>query len=512
MKGFNSPSTFIALFVIAIFSATQAVAADSGNEQSGVILPPEKNQFQIFFNQNADGNFGERYSYKVMPTTENDPTRPLPHYQAILPACLKPADVTCIESIESKLITENVWTKGVLSTNQLDVSKLNRNFVQSYYEYGNWKADKLSGIPAGGVASSWDLPNTPHKDGVSYLAIVQFQSSFISDQSVFNPEVGFSELNGMIQPWSWACNAYCDFVGRVLKKNNATGIFPTNTEFRITIRTNFLGTKFGSWMVGRLEKPTIKFDSEKLYISGLPVTYPMGVSTLKSREECAKRIDLVMNKYYPRAPGTCNPPTSGFSTNSNDDVALALFDALDGDVVQNGQQELWTFSNARASKSIGACSDEKNFSLATSNAMLYSVNPPIWDKRSNTLSYRIASTHVDTEGNLNRGNYSLAISKKMADCLWNFDTKKASAEISITNSEGTQNIAVSAMRSSQDWIYFDASGFTFSAPEIKVKLINRAAKPLIKSITCVKGAISKKVSAAKPVCPTGYKVKKPTSR
>jgi hypothetical protein len=261
-------------------------------------------------------------------------------------------------------------------------------------------------------------------------------------------------------------------------------------------------------MVGRLEKPTVKFDSEKLIIAGRPVVYPMGYTTLNSREECASRIDLVMNKYYPRAPGLCNPPSSGFSTNSNDDVALALFDALGGDVIQNGQQEQWTFSNARAANSINICSDPKNFSLATSNAMLYSVNPPIWDKKSNSLSYRIASTHLDSSGNLNRGNYSLAISKKMADCLWNFDTAKASVEISITNSEGTKNIAVSALRTSSDWIYFDASGFTFSAPEIKVKLINNSVNTGLKSITCIKGKTSKKISASNPKCPAGFKLKK----
>ena len=510
MRSLKSSNFLLIFLTLTVFSATGAFAEDPTNELNGKLLPPLQNQFQITFNQSADGNFGERYSYQVRPTTDIDPTRPMPHYQAILPACVAPTDLTCIESVESRKVGEEVWTKGILSKNQLDVRKLNTKFSPSYYEYGTWKADQLSGVAAGGVASSWDLPITPHKDGVSYLAIVQFQTSVLESQTEFKPELGFSELNGMIQPWSWTCAAYetCDFVGRLSKKNNSTDVYPPNSEFRITIRTNFLGSKFGSWMVGRLEKPTVKFDSEKLVIAGRPVVYPMGYTTLNSREDCASRIDLVMNKYFPRAPGICNPPSSGFSTNSNDDVALALFDALGGDVMQNGQQEQWTFSNAKAANSINTCSDPKNFSLATSNAMLYSVNPPIWDKKSNSLSYRIASTHLDSSGNLNRGNYSLAISKKMADCLWKFDTAKASVEISITNSEGTKNIAVSALRTSSDWIYFDASGFTFSSPEIKVKLINNAVNTGFKSITCLKGKTSKKISGSNPKCPAGYKLKK----
>jgi hypothetical protein len=362
-------------------------------------------------------------------------------------------------------------------------------------------------LAAAGVASSWDFPTNPHRDGFSYLAIVQFRGSLINERSAFNPELGFSELNGMIQPWSWTCVEYgtCDWLGSQI--GGSSFVLPEDIEFRMTIRTNFLSSRIGTWVVGRLEKPTVDFNSEKLTISGRPVVYPMGFSMLDTQEECLSKIETVMKKYFPRAPGFCST-TSGFMTNSNDEVSLALFDALEGSVIQNGELGRWTFSNAKNSNKLDSCADPKSFSFATSNAMLYSVNPPVWDKQSSTLSYRIASTHLDKKGNVNKGSYSLAISKKKADCLWNFDTAKASATISITNSEGTQNIAVSSLRTSKDWIYFDASGFTFSAPEIKVKLINNAAKAATKSITCIKGNKSKKVSGVSPKCPAGFKLKK----
>jgi hypothetical protein len=508
VKSFKVPKLFAILLVFSIAGASGAVAEDSKYELNGKLLPPKKGQFQITFNQTADGSFGYRYSHRVRPSTESDPTRPLPHYQAILPACMKPSDLTCIELVESRKVGEDAWIKGTLSTNQLDVNKLQiPAYVPKYYEYGTWPANKLSQLAAGGVASSWDLPSNPHRDGNSYLAIVQFQSSLVNERSAFNSELGFSELNGMIQPWSWKCVEYghCDWLG--LEGGGSNYVLPTDSEFRMTIRTNFLSSRIGTWVVGRLEKPTIDFNSEKLTISGRPVVYPMGFSMLDSQEECLSKIETVMKKYFPRAPGFCST-TSGFMTNSNDEVALALFDALDGSVIQNSELGRWTFSNAKNSNKLDSCTDPKSFSFATSNAMLYSVNPPVWDKQSSTLSYRIASTHLDKKGNVNKGSYSLAISKKKADCLWNFDTAKASATISITNSEGTQNIAVSSLRTSKDWIYFDASGFTFSAPEIKVKLINNATKAAIKSITCTKGNKSKKVSGVSPKCPAGFKLKK----
>jgi hypothetical protein len=74
------------------------------------------------------------------------------------------------------------------------------------------------------------------------------------------------------------------------------------------------------------------------------------------------------------------------------------------------------------------------------------------------------------------------------------------------------------------WIYLKANNFTFSAPTLKVKLTQEAEKPVAvatptptpaakpavakkTTITCVKGKTTKKVSAVKPVCPTGFKKK-----
>ncbi len=510
MKRFSAPKLFAILLVFSVAGASGAVAEDAEYELNGKLLPPKMGQFQITFNQEPDGFFGERYSYRVRPSEVVDPTRSLPHYQAILPACRTASDLTCIESVESRKIGDSVWVKGTLSNNQLNVDKLQipTNRVPREFEYGTWPADKLSQLAAGGVASSWELPTTPHEFGVHYLAIVQFKSSSLNERNAFNPELGFSELNGMIRPWYWKCAEMgfnCDSVGVELGKSGFE--FPADSEFRLTIRTNFLSSRIGTWVVGRLEKPTVDFNSEKLIISGRPVVYPMGFSLLKTKEECLAKIQTVMNKYFPGAPGSCDT-SSLIMTNSNNEIALPLFDAVANDVIQNAATSRWTFSNAKTSNKTEICPDPKSFSFATSNAMLYSVNPPVWDKQTSTLSYRIASTHLDRNGNVNKGSYSLAISKKKADCLWKFDTAKASATISITNSEGTQNIAVSSLRTSKDWIYFDASGFTFSAPEIKVKLIDNSAKPSTKLITCIKGNKSKKVSGVSPKCPVGFKLKK----
>ncbi|CAB4710641.1 unannotated protein [freshwater metagenome] len=80
----------------------------------------------------------------------------------------------------------------------------------------------------------------------------------------------------------------------------------------------------------------------------------------------------------------------------------------------------------------------------------------------------------------------------------------------------------------RDWVYLNASNFTYSSPTLKVKLLAPPAptpvatpapvapapmvapapvvsKPVLKSITCMKGKTKKVVKAVTPKCPTGYK-------
>lgn len=507
----RSARRFKSLSLVSLIFLAFVSSANAGDIKSDLDYnapPPIGDQYQIRFNQGTDGLIGERFSYQVKPTTEKDPSRPLPHYRSLLPVCVTPQDLTCIESVESRRIGRPSWSKGTLSGFQFDVNKLpetSRLFgmaISPLSFYGTWAADKASGLAAGGVASSWDLAETEHTNGFSYLAYVQYTGQF-------NHGTDLSDFSVMLEPWSWKCaeRNSCNSLGR---PEGVGGIssFTTGTEFRITIRTSFLSTKIGSWAVGRLEKPTVNLTSEKLVISGSAVVYPMGYATLDSRAECKSKIGAAFSQFFPNAPNLCAYEAKAFSTSSNDSIALSLFDSLDSDVKQNGQIARWSFANIKTKNSTKKCLDSKSLSLATSNAMLYSVQPPVWDERSGTLSYRIASTHKDNQGNVNKGNYSLALSKKTADCLWNFDTQKASAVISITNSEGIQNIAVSTLRTSSNWIYFDASGFTFSSPEIRVKLIKPKVTPAKKTIVCVNKSTTKKVSGTQPTCPPGFKLKK----
>jgi hypothetical protein len=52
-----------------------------------------------------------------------------------------------------------------------------------------------------------------------------------------------------------------------------------------------------------------------------------------------------------------------------------------------------------------------------------------------------------------------------------------------------------------------AYGFGFSSPTIKMRITQAGTAGAKKTITCVNGSKAKKVTAVKPVCPTGFKKK-----
>ena len=172
----------------------------------------------------------------------------------------------------------------------------------------------------------------------------------------------------------------------------------------------------------------------------------------------------------------------------------------------------------------GNCQMEPGkIALVSSNATLYSAFPPAWDATEQTLAYQVGSLHLDHKGALHKGHFNLAVPKNFAKCLWGENILNAKATVAVTNADGTNNVATSVLSQDDQMIYFKVAGFTFSTPQIKVKLeIPKAtptpsatptsipiATPIVKktTITCIKGKISKKVTATKPKCPAGYKKK-----
>lgn len=174
--------------------------------------------------------------------------------------------------------------------------------------------------------------------------------------------------------------------------------------------------------------------------------------------------------------------------------------------------------------------------VLSSNATLLVPSPPKWNKENESLDYNLASTHLDASGKVVTGFYELRVSTTVAKCLWGNDLSQAKAQVRIFSaSENTlQSVEVSTLQIKDGYVLFKASGFHYSANQVQLKIIgarklessgtnlpSNSAKPDVsaaplptgsasnvkRTITCIKGKTTKKVTAINPKCPSGYKKK-----
>jgi hypothetical protein len=163
--------------------------------------------------------------------------------------------------------------------------------------------------------------------------------------------------------------------------------------------------------------------------------------------------------------------------------------------------------------------------IVTTNATQYSAGPPTLDKTEGTLNYVVAAPHYDPRDKDFKGSYDLVMRSDVARCVYGFSKAPINATLSITSDDGTPQVATTLIGERNGWLYLQAKNFEFSAPIIKAKLTQEVVveptptptataaptkKPVVAkktTITCVKGKTSKKVTAVKPKCPTGFKKK-----
>jgi hypothetical protein len=161
--------------------------------------------------------------------------------------------------------------------------------------------------------------------------------------------------------------------------------------------------------------------------------------------------------------------------------------------------------------------------IVTTNATQYSAGPPKLNESEGTLEYSVAAPHFTTQGTEFLGTYDLIMRSDVARCVYGFTAAPIRATLSVVNDEGNQKVATEILGEKNGWLYLSAGGFTYSSPTIKVKLEQDAPAPTATptptptaevkvatkkiTITCIKGKTTKKVTAVKPKCPTGYKKK-----
>jgi len=173
------------------------------------------------------------------------------------------------------------------------------------------------------------------------------------------------------------------------------------------------------------------------------------------------------------------------------------------------------------------CADQ-GFTATMMNAPL--AGQPYWDYQKESLVFNIFGPHLNPIGELNKGFFQVIFHKAWLDCRFPGNTLSTAAElkVSILDDAGVPQVAVTNVKMKNEIIEIYASGFHYSAPRIEVtRQSSKSSTAPVKTswysdnwpevvvatkttITCAKGKVTKKVTAIKPVCPSGYKkVSKP---
>lgn len=322
--------------------------------------------------------------------------------------------------------------------------------------------------------------------------------------------------------------------------------FPSDTRFYISIRLTKVP---GGWMHGRISSPDIqitKFENFSLLeFEGNPIAVPAvyKANRYSDMPEALKQwYDVEKGGYKPSCNANqvyCAGGRSGPSSNPLNRNVIISPEPWD----KHGMDQLklwlpyvndkatalpsfWSVRTLSSGEMAGAsqcfADSTKITGIVTTNSTQYSAGPPAFDKSEGTLGYQVASPHYGTTGDVFKGSYDLVMRSEVARCVYGFSKAPIQASLSITSADGSPQIATTVMGERNGWLYLSAKNFEFSAPVIKAKLSQEApaptasptpsatatvvAKPKL-TITCVKGKLTKKVTAITPKCPTGYKKK-----
>ena len=134
-----------------------------------------------------------------------------------------------------------------------------------------------------------------------------------------------------------------------------------------------------------------------------------------------------------------------------------------------------------------------------------------FDRETQQIIVKVGNAHFDEFGNEIQGWMELKVKGTRAREWWGINPAIAAgyAKVEISYADGTSKVATvtSKYDAKNDWINLRAYGFTYSTPQLAISFKQPVVAPKKTTITCIKGKTTKKVTAVKPKCPSGYKKK-----
>jgi len=465
-------------------------------------------------------------------------------YWSVLPVCDDINTTNCIVEM-SATKADGTKVPGILK------GSFNKDNPQ------NFEGDPASGLPTGSEPSLVQFPGITHAGGDMFLVKPimigqrqQGENSWLTQKfkvSIFavkmiDGKFGFNQfsttpsnyVNNIGEAGDKGIGASPSPGCAAASKTQCASMYsmPLDVSFSVTLR---FSKALAGWLHGRVTQPTITLQNDAK--GGALLT--VDAKAIKT----PTNMVWVTNSQMPQSLKTWYGNDHGGSIyfqNGGRDLFAPFSDIVllrDGNDAHNertlseyvqwlpllgdkaeAMPTIWsvqTISQEGSPNSpIASCiNKQKNLAgLVTTNAAEYIDGPPVYT--DGTLDYKVAATHFEKDGTtVFQGTYDLLMSSEVARCIYGFTKAPIKATISVTNDNGGGSVASTVIKEEKGWLTLGAYGFTFSNPTIRVKLSQDAPPVVVKStgkqttITCVKGKTTKKIIAAKPTCPNGYKKK-----
>ena len=460
----------------------------------------------------------------------------------IIPPCYSATDRVCIEGLE-------IGTEG----KPLESAVLDHEFMGT-----KTPGDNKLGLPAGGSGSIWTAPSLAHQGNeLSYAVVIsayyRLDKKIAASSQQFDP--GYFKAD--VIPVNMKKGSYCayeiyevakdEYYGEVNISSRPVGKcngdtlyecimtetgfcaapaeFLPNTRVALTLR---MDSKLTGWLFGRMKDVDIAITSldsktNKLRVEATSVNLLTGTGSV-AKKDLANYPDLYTfkKKTWWSGDGKFEDSYalggSSFGTVSGFEEFAAWEKLIKPDPRDNWR---WNFASSSGDKGTNCfekAGKDKLIGLVTTNAPIYWGGAPIFQDGS--LNYKVAGLHLKADGTLFKGSYDLAIRSDVARCLYGFSNAPIMANVSVLSTEGEgQLVATELVTEKGGWITLSAKNFTFSSPTIKVKLSQTGSTPQAtskgaktssaapntkKTIACVKGKTTKKVTGNNPTCPKGY--------
>jgi hypothetical protein len=375
--------------------------------------------------------------------------------------------------------------------------------------------DRSKKLPRGGKLSVWSEIVDGKVQEIKYLVSYMYTMNYDDVNKYFV----INKVNLAIRPMKEINSTRWDSLWFDNGKSGIQYDFQSNTEFKATLH---LSNQVVGWFKARMQDVGVEISSfsptnNRVVVSGKPVIVPIFVIKKSASSLTPKEKDFI--DYLGVVKGV----------NNGEPGDPRIFEYIDywrgplKDVAAHTNTN-WIFESTRwTSENPCLNATDRVLGVVSTNSMGYDGNPPKFVDGS--LNYRVSGFHFGPDGKTpNLGTYDLVLRSDAARCLYGFSSAPVSATVSISGADGAQSVATTVVTEKDGWLKMKAAGFTYSEKQIKVKITQEGSvgktisekvepiSPIVNkvkksSITCVKGKVTRKVTAISPKCPSGYKKK-----